>query len=128
MAVPGCARDVRLLQADLVAVPHIRAQGCVFGAKRLIGRKLADPILQSDARLWPFKEIPGAVTQVQVVEEEKKFASREVSSVILTRMKETAEASARNAQDVSRWDVLTDTYVEFESAVEVRKFRCFARW
>ena len=33
----------------------------VFHAKRLTGRKFADPILQSDARLWPFKEIPGAV-------------------------------------------------------------------
>ena len=41
---------------------------------------------------------------MQVVGKEKKFAFREASSVILTNMKETAEAFARNAQDVARWD------------------------
>jgi len=71
-------------------------ENTVFDAKRLIGRKFNDPIVQSDVKLWPFKVIPGAndkpVIQVTYQAEEKKFHPEEVSSMILTKMKETAEA------------------------------------
>ena len=127
VAVAGCARVARLLQADPVAVPHFRAQGCVFDAKRLTGRKFADPILQSGARLWPFKEIPGVV--IQVAGEEKKSASREGSSVILAKMKgplRRLHGTPKTLSVGTKFDVLTDPHVEFEPAVEVRNFRCFA--
>merc|ERR1711988_883673 len=65
-------------------------------AKRLIGRKFADPVVQSDIKLWPFKVISGAGDKPMIVVnsqgEEKKFHPEEVSSMILTKMKETAEA------------------------------------
>merc|ERR1711975_161662 len=68
----------------------------VFDAKRLIGRKFADPIVQSDIKLWPFKVIAGTgdkpMIQVNFAGEDKKFHPEEVSSMILTKMKETAEA------------------------------------
>ena len=71
-------------------------ENTVFDAKRLIGRKFADPIVQSDIKLWPFKVIsgPGDKPMIQVVAsgEEKKFHPEEVSSMILLKMKETAEA------------------------------------
>ena len=45
----------------------------VFDAKLLIGRKLADPIVQSDMKLWPFKVLSSAgdkpMIQVQFMEE-----------------------------------------------------------
>ncbi|XP_049817362.1 major heat shock 70 kDa protein Ab-like [Aethina tumida] len=67
----------------------------VFDAKRLIGRKYDDPKIQADLKLWPFKVInDGGKTKI-VVEfkgEIKKFAPEEISSMVLTKMKETAEA------------------------------------
>merc|ERR1712149_107574 len=71
-------------------------ENTVFDAKRLIGRKFADPIVQSDIKLWPFQVIAGAgdkpMIQVNFGGEDKKFHPEEVSSMILTKMKETAEA------------------------------------
>merc|ERR1712032_1806763 len=64
--------------------------------KRLIGRKFQDPVVQSDIKLWPFKVISGAgdkpMIQVTYQGEEKKFHGEEISSMILLKMKETAEA------------------------------------
>merc|ERR1712050_708830 len=68
----------------------------VFDAKRLIGRKFADPIVQSDIKLWPFKCVSGQGDKPMIVVEmggeEKKFHPEEVSAMVLTKMKETAEA------------------------------------
>ncbi|ONL96610.1 Heat shock cognate 70 kDa protein 2 [Zea mays] len=68
----------------------------VFDAKRLIGRRFSDASVQSDAKLWPFKVIPGSgdkpMIGVQFRGEEKQFSAEEISSMILNKMKETAEA------------------------------------
>ncbi|OLQ05430.1 Heat shock 70 kDa protein [Symbiodinium microadriaticum] len=72
------------------------AKNQVFDAKRLIGRKFQDPIVQSDIKLWPFKCVAGPSDKplivVQVEGEEKKFHPEEISSMVLLKMKETAEA------------------------------------
>merc|ERR1719502_2531548 len=71
-------------------------ENTVFDAKRLIGRKFQDPIVQSDIKLWPFKVVAGSgdkpMIQVNFQGEDKKFHPEEISSMILTKMKETAEA------------------------------------
>jgi len=77
----------------------------VFDAKRLIGRKFADPVVQSDMKHWPFKVIAkdGDKPHIQVVfkGEEKVFSPEEVSSMILTKMKETGEAfTGKTVKDV----------------------------
>jgi len=71
-------------------------ENTVFDAKRLIGRKYADPIVQADAKLWPFKLSSGPndkpLIEVHFNGEDKKFQAEEISAMILTKMKETAEA------------------------------------
>jgi len=71
-------------------------ENTVFDAKRLIGRKFADPIVTADAKLWPFKLESGSGDKPMIVVdfqgETKKFHPEEVSAMILTKMKETAEA------------------------------------
>merc|ERR1711937_194945 len=67
----------------------------IFDAKRLIGRKYDDPVVQSDSKHWPFKVISDNNTpkiQVQYKGETKTFAAEEISSMVLTKMKETASA------------------------------------
>ncbi|KAL3521085.1 hypothetical protein ACH5RR_019234 [Cinchona calisaya] len=68
----------------------------VFDAKRLIGRKFSDPCVQTDMNLWPFKVILGPRNKPMIVVsyngEEKQFAAEEISSMVLTKMKEIAEA------------------------------------
>ena len=67
----------------------------VFDAKRLIGRKFADPEVQADMKHFPFKIIDKAskpVIEVEFKGETKTFTPEEISSMVLTKMRETAEA------------------------------------
>jgi len=66
----------------------------VFDAKRLIGRDFKDTTVQRDMKHWPFKVIEVATKPKISVEfkcEDKTFTPEEVSSMVLTKMKETAE-------------------------------------
>ncbi|XP_034939856.1 heat shock protein 70 A1-like [Chelonus insularis] len=67
----------------------------VFDAKRLIGRKFDDPKIQADLKHWPFKVINDAgkpKIQVEFKGERKIFSPEEISSMVLTKMKDIAEA------------------------------------
>lgn len=69
-------------------------QNTVFDAKRLIGRKFDDPKIQEDLKHWPFKVVNSAgkpKIQVEFKGEIKTFAPEEVSSMVLTKMREVAE-------------------------------------
>ncbi|CAM4572711.1 heat shock-related 70 kDa protein 2 [Lepidochelys kempii] len=67
----------------------------IFDAKRLIGRKYEDTTVQSDMKHWPFRVVSeGGKPKVQVEYkgENKTFFPEEISSMVLTKMKEIAEA------------------------------------
>ena len=67
----------------------------IFDAKRLIGRKFDDATVQSDMKHWPFKVINSGSKpklEVEFKNEEKQFTPEEISAMVLTKMKETAEA------------------------------------
>ncbi|XP_019374007.1 PREDICTED: heat shock-related 70 kDa protein 2 [Gavialis gangeticus] len=67
----------------------------IFDAKRLIGRKYDDPTVQADMKHWPFRVVSeGGKPKVQVEYkgESKTFFPEEISSMVLTKMKEIAEA------------------------------------
>merc|ERR1719499_2596961 len=69
----------------------------VFDAKRLIGRKFNDPVVQKDMEHWPFKVTEGSqgrpVISVTFKGEQKEFFAEEISAMVLQKMKQTAEAS-----------------------------------
>ncbi|KAJ0691511.1 putative Heat shock protein 70 family [Helianthus annuus] len=68
----------------------------VFDSKRLIGRRFSDPKVQEDIKLWPFKVIQGCYDTPKIVVtykgQEREFLAEQISSMILGKMKETAEA------------------------------------
>ena len=71
-------------------------ENTVFDAKRLIGRRFSDPVVQSDMKHWPFKVISKGgdkpFLRVKYKGETKEFAPEEISSMVLTKMKEIAES------------------------------------
>jgi L1 cell adhesion molecule like protein len=74
----------------------MNAHNTVFDAKRLIGRKFSDPGVQSDMKHWPFKVVSGPggtpIIEVEYKGEKKSFKAEEISSMVLGKMKEIAEA------------------------------------
>jgi len=73
----------------------INPTNTVFDAKRLIGRKFDDATVQADMKHWPFtvvEEGSRPKLEVEYKNETKRFTPEECSSMILTKMKETAEA------------------------------------
>ena len=67
----------------------------LIDAKRLIGRRFDDAVVQSDMKHWPFMVVNDAgrpKVQVEYKGETKSFYPEEVSSMVLTKMKEIAEA------------------------------------
>ena len=67
----------------------------IFDAKRLIGRNYNDPTVQSDMKHWPFKvgnHGGKPKLEVEYKSDQKTFTPEEISAMVLTKMKETAES------------------------------------
>ena len=67
----------------------------MFDVKRLIGRKFNDKSVQADKKLFPFKIVSKddkPYIEIKLEGKNRQFAPEEVSAMILTKMKEIAEA------------------------------------
>lgn len=62
-----------------------------FAVKRLIGRTFNDPALQKDVQRLPYKVVAADNGDAWVQSRDKKYSPPEISSFVLTKMKETAE-------------------------------------
>ena len=67
----------------------------VYDAKRMIGRKFTDASVQSDMKLWSYNVVADPSGRPQIDVESKgqreKFYPEQISAMVLTHMKETAE-------------------------------------
>merc|ERR1712198_245718 len=73
----------------------INPTNTIFDAKRLIGRKFEDSTVQSDMKHWPFKvgnHGGKPKLEVEYKSDQKTFTPEEISAMVLTKMKETAES------------------------------------
>lgn len=67
----------------------------IYDAKRLIGRKYDESSVQEDIKLWPFKVLDDngkPKLEVKYMDETKSFHPEEISAMILSKLKESAEA------------------------------------
>ena len=67
-------------------------EGTLFAVKRLMGRRYDDPLVGKDKGLVPFQIVKADNGDAWVEVDSKKYSPSEVSAIILTKMKETAEA------------------------------------
>ena len=99
-------------------------ENTVFDAKRLIGRDWTDKAVQSDMKYFPFKLInknDKPHVQVDTKDGEKVFAAEEISSMVLQKMKEVAEAflgqkvthAVVTVPAVSAVKMITETSIDF---------------
>lgn len=88
--------EERLIGTSAKSQSSQNPENTVFDAKRLIGRKYSDPLLQSDIKHFPYtvkSDSDGKpVIEVSYKNELKTFKPEEVSSMVLSKMKEIAEA------------------------------------
>lgn len=79
----------------------LNPRNTVFDAKRLIGRRFNDETVQKDMKSWPFKVIEdpagNPLIEVEYLKETKTFSPQEISAMVLTKMKEIAEAKLGQA-------------------------------
>ncbi|WVZ56463.1 hypothetical protein U9M48_006988 [Paspalum notatum var. saurae] len=95
---PSCVafKDAEMLIGEAgVNQVALNPTNTIFEVKRLIGRRFSDKSVQDDIKLWPFKVIVGRDNQpmiaVQFEGKERQFMPEEISSMVLTKMRETAE-------------------------------------
>ena len=86
----------RLVGDSAKAQATLNAKNTIFDAKRLIGRKINDPSLTQDIKNWPFSvttkdDNDKPMLEVTYKNEVKQFQPEEISSMILSKMKEIAE-------------------------------------
>ncbi|KAI8970823.1 heat shock protein [Trametes punicea] len=73
----------------------VNSANTVFAFKRLIGRKFSDPEVKEDMKHWPFKIVPKSdgrpAVEVENGGKKQQFSAEELSSMVLMKMRETAE-------------------------------------
>jgi molecular chaperone DnaK len=67
------------------------SENTVYAVKRLIGRKFSSKEVQYDKSVSPFKITEGPNGDTQVTVRGKSYSPAEISSMILTKMKQTAD-------------------------------------
>ena len=88
------AEEERLIGEAAKHQATINPTQTLFDIKRLIGRRFQDSTVQKDMKLLPYKIVERnskPVISVQVKAQEKLMSPEEVSSMVLSKMKETAE-------------------------------------
>ncbi|WP_075216905.1 molecular chaperone DnaK [Mongoliimonas terrestris] len=84
--------DERLVGQPAKRQAVTNPENTFFAVKRLIGRRYDDPIIEKDKKLVPYSIVRGDNGDAWVEADGKKYSPSQISAMVLTKMKETAEA------------------------------------
>ncbi len=97
----GFADGERLVGDAAAAMAARNPTNTIFDAKRLIGRKFNDPVVQADMKHWPFKVVAGTDNKPMIEvtvngadgkPEQQQFYPEQISALVLSKLKRDAEA------------------------------------
>ncbi len=90
-SIVGFTDDERLIGQPAKRQAVTNPSNTVFGAKRLIGRRIDDPDLAKDKKNLPFSVVDGGNGDAWVEAKDEKYSPSQISAFTLQKMKETAE-------------------------------------
>ncbi len=84
--------DERLVGQPAKRQAVTNPEGTLFAVKRLIGRRVDDPMVDKDRGMVPYKIVDGGNGDAWVEAKGQKYSPSQISAFILQKMKETAES------------------------------------
>ncbi len=90
-SIVGFTDDERLVGQPAKRQAVTNPSNTVFGAKRLIGRRIDDTDLAKDKKNLPFSVVDGGNGDAWVEAKDEKYSPSQISAFTLQKMKETAE-------------------------------------
>ena len=91
-SIVGFTDEERLVGQPAKRQAVTNPSNTVFGAKRLIGRRIDDPDLAKDKKNLPFTVVDGGNGDAWVEAKDEKYSPSQISAFTLQKMKETAES------------------------------------
>ena len=91
-SIVGFTDDERLVGQPAKRQAVTNPSNTVFGAQRLIGRRIDDPDLAKDKKNLPFSVVDGGNGDAWVEAKDEKYSPSQISAFTLQKMKETAES------------------------------------
>ena len=91
-SIVGFTDEERLVGQSAKRQAVTNPTNTLFAVKRLIGRRIDDPLVNKDKNMVPFEIIDGGNGDAWVEAKDEKYSPSQVSAFILQKMKETAES------------------------------------
>ena len=91
-SIVGFTDDERLVGQSAKRQAVTNPSNTLFAVKRLIGRRIDDPMVNKDKKMVPFTIVDGGNGDAWVEAKEEKYSPSQISAFVLQKMKETAES------------------------------------
>ena len=107
-SIVGFTDDERLIGQPAKRQAVTNPENTIFAVKRLIGRRIDDPMVEKDRDMIPYSIVDEGNGDAWVEVEKQKYSPSQISAFILQKMKETAESYL--GQDVSQAVITVPAY------------------
>ncbi len=107
-SIVGFTDDERLVGQSAKRQAVTNPENTLFAVKRLIGRRIDDPMVKKDKEMVPFTISDGGNGDAWLEVKDEKYSPSQISAFILQKMKETAESYL--GEDVSQAVITVPAY------------------